>query len=475
MLSTPPLPSSTPTAYPSTAAEADRLTRLVQRAKPSTRGRITASLGPSASRYANTSVHTTLLRRGDAPLPALAVASEEHIAAVGELTSSEVDDISAWDTTAARTFIAILAAHEANGTFLGWMALGNNVARAVLLDGVTIALEVDIAFLTTNPRVLPAHELLSKTAPHLPADERRLTEFLTTALALLSFPSIPPLAQTVAARLLSPPRPPLPIPAAPAPRRRTRAPGTPPRYSPPRMAIADLSTPPRSTSPQKRSSPGGGSPGKRPAIDVHAWRSGKSGAALFDFDPDRCPDEGCCSPTELDTPPPSASGEVAEKATLKPARLALQTDATIRPRAGALQAEETARPGTLVLQADKTVRPGTLTLQPAWEEAPLANTPTMPTSSQRSDNAARLKSLSLQSAEDSPRRSLGPQSGSLVTASAMLPSATVSSKGKRLGTAGKKLELQDYLAVLAERKVRVVLVSSTEMDGAVEGIRAAHS
>jgi hypothetical protein len=96
--------------------------------------------------------------------------------------------------------------------------------------------------------------------------------------------------------------------------------------------------------------------------------------------------------------------------------------------------------------------------------------------SQGSDNAALLKCLSLQAGvEDAPRHSLGPRSRSLAPAPTSIFATTGSGEGERLSTVGKELELEDYLAVLTERKVRILLVSSAEMDGAVEGIRATHS
>ncbi len=96
--------------------------------------------------------------------------------------------------------------------------------------------------------------------------------------------------------------------------------------------------------------------------------------------------------------------------------------------------------------------------------------------SQGSVNAALLKCLSLQPADENiPRHSLGPRSQSLAPAPTSIFATTGSGEGERLSTAGKELELEDYLAVLAERKVRILHVSSAEMDGAVEGIRAAHS
>ncbi|BEJ12725.1 hypothetical protein CspHIS471_0211850 [Cutaneotrichosporon sp. HIS471] len=230
------------------------------------------------------------------------------------------------------------------------------------------------------------------------------------------------------------------------------------------MAIADLSTPPRSTSPQKRSSPGGGSPGKRLAIDVLAWRSGKSGAALFDFDLDDPGDERCCSPTEIDTPPPS-EGEMPQAKAKTLTFGGIKASDTIRPGRSAFQAEETLRPGGIALRETETIVPGTLGLQSPWE-------PTLgPTSSMRNtnDNDTRFKCLSLQQPSDTSHRSLEQRSQSLATASTAMTSI------QKLDDCKRELGIEDYLAVLIEMNVRVVLVSSAEMDRAVEGIRAAHS
>ncbi|BEI82023.1 hypothetical protein CcaverHIS002_0211830 [Cutaneotrichosporon cavernicola] len=244
------------------------------------------------------------------------------------------------------------------------------------------------------------------------------------------------------------------------------------------MAIADLSTPPRSTSPQKRSSPGGGSPGKRLAIDVLAWRSGKSGAALFDFGLDDAGDERCCSPTEIDTPPPS-EGEMAHAKAKTLTFGGIKASHTIRPAKSGLQAEETLRPGGLALRETETVVPGTLGLQPAWE-ATLGPTSSMrplkkcSTNSNGNDTGFKCLSRSRQQPGDTSHRSLEPRSQSLATASTAIDSTTMASI-QRLDNCKRELGFEDYLAVLVEMKVRVVLVSSAEMDRAVEGIRAAHS
>ncbi|GMK59033.1 hypothetical protein CspeluHIS016_0700480 [Cutaneotrichosporon spelunceum] len=341
----------------------------------------------------------------------------------------------------------------------------------MLLDSHTVALEADIAFRDASPRILPAEQLLSKTAPYLPATERELVTLLVAARALLSSPSIPSLLPAVSDRLLSPPCcPPVPVPVPPAPRRTTR---TPPRYSPPRMAIADLTTSPHSTSHPKRSSSGGGSPGKRLAIDVHAWRSGESGAALFDLSIDRA-DDRCCSPTEIDTPTPSETARSAGRSKAEAlANHKLEADETSGScRASPLQAEETLRPGRLAFREEETVMPGALTLQPAWKEERFGPTATMQPST--SASTMHFKRLSLHQPATVSCGALKLRSRALAIASAAVDSTGMATGNERLDDA-TELKLEDYLGVLVERKLRVVLVSSAEMDGAVEAIRAGHS
>lgn len=417
----------------------DHLTRLVQgcpsRASNSSHpsqvssGKITNLAGLDdlhrvGTSYGATPTQTKLKRRlartaAPSHLPALAISNDSGtMSAVGEhAPSADVfDDSSALKLAMARTFTSLLSAHEYSGAFLAWASSGPRSARVIRLEAQSIALECDSLFLAANPRSVSASEFLSKDYQP-PGDESRLTNFLRLALDLLcSSPGrIAPSPPALMARLLATPQPSAPnpltsIPASSQPkphgRRLRRSPGTPPRPSapsPPRMAINDLSTPPRSMSPTKRSSPAHASPPKRAAIDVHAWRNGLSGAALFD----RCSPERCCSPTELDTPPPS-NGQQAEE----------EADATLRP-------------GVLQLAAD-TARPGVISLQPAWEEKrsmfaprPLASTATIVT-----------------------RRKLG---ASVESRAPMEPS------------------IEDYLDVLAD--LRLMLVSSAEMDGMVEDIR----
>ncbi|CAK9785706.1 hypothetical protein CC85DRAFT_288764 [Cutaneotrichosporon oleaginosum] len=466
----PPLSSSsyiTPTSSPSTDV-ARRLSRRAKRLRPQAEGQIIADHLTSA--FSDTSVFAALAQRGSPLPPSLAAAHEERIAAVGDCTSSAVPIPSFWKIKIARTLTSLLAAHESHRTYLAWIAFGPAVARAVLLDSETIALEADVAFLSTNPRSLPISDLFTKDAPHFPADQPRLISFLATALELLSSPMLPPLHPSAIDIFLSPPRHAVFNPPPLRPRRRMR---TPPPYRPPRMNIVELSTPPRSTSPQKRRSPaGGGSPPKRPAIDVNAWRDGKSGAALFDFDPDLCVYERCGSPTELDTPPPSEGAAAAKPqrpSPPPPPKLTFKGNATLRPARSALKAEETVRPGRFGLQANETIRPGTLGLKPAWEGPARAST--MLPASQGNDNIAALTSLSLQPAGDI---SISKMEGLPSTESPEIPPVPIDSDDSNQPSSGcAGLKVEDYLAVLVERKVRVVLVSSIEMDLAVGAIRSA--
>lgn len=403
-------------------AQIDHLTVLIQervRRASHTTGQVTSlaqsddhDLSASNSRYSPTPTQQRLRRRR---LPDLAVrsgiGSGMLMSAVGEVGDASMTNDPAssppvdWTHTLARTLVSLLSAHEYCGTYLAWSSLGDQCARTILLDPQTIMIESGSPPASSK---VSAAEYLSSSGARIPPGDgiARLTNFVDLGLDLLaqSQGRIPPLPATVTA-ILAPneapslPRPiPLPTPATTSRRRLRRSPGTPPLAapSPPRMAINDLSTPPRSTSPLKRSSPGyGGSPGKRPAIDVHAWRKGMSGAALFD----RCSPERCCSPTELDTPPPSDKAESEEA-----------------------DAEATLRPGALRLAAEATIRPGTLA--PAWGEDVFGPLPTPA------------------AAEAGPS---GTNSGST------------------------KLSAEDYVAALGD--LRLILVSSTQMDAAVEAIR----